>query len=150
MKKILALLSLFLFLGTATIAQEDYSKKSDQQDQNEIKTLFHKGKPHPKPVFGYFIGPEVAYTQFTGGKNVFLLGLSLGATFNHWISIGLSGYGIINSGNIEYDNLVYDDVDHDWQDANLYGGYGGILLEFRVLPKSPVHVSFPILIGGGG
>lgn len=150
MKKTLAILSLFLFFGMTALAQEDYSKKADQQNQDEIKTLFRKGKEHKKPVVGYFIGPEVAYTQFTGKKNVVLLGASLGATFNHWISVGLSGYGIINSGSLEYKDLVYDEYNNQWQSANLYGGYGGLLLEFQVLPKSPVHISFPILIGGGG
>ncbi|MFC2102382.1 hypothetical protein ACFLS7_05260 [Bacteroidota bacterium] len=150
MKKYFTLIALTVFLGNHVFSQEDYTKKADQQDQDEIKTLFHKGKPHKKPAIGYFIGPEFAYTQFTGNKNVFLLGLTMGVTFNHWVSVGLSGYGIVNSGNIQYDQLVYDDFDKKWQSANLYGGYGGLLLEFLVIPKSPVHVSFPILIGGGG
>jgi len=150
MKKTLALFSLLFLLGTVAIAQEDYSKKPDQKEQDEIKTLFRKGKPHQKPVIGYFIGPEFGYTQFKGNKNVFLLGASMGVTINHWCSIGLAGYGIANSGSIKYDTLVYDDIDRKWQSANLYGGYGGLLLEFLVLPKSPVHVAFPILIGGGG
>lgn len=30
------------------------------------------------------------------------------------------------------------------------GGYGGILIEPILFPKYPVHVSFPILLGGGG
>ncbi len=150
MKKILALLSLLLFLVTTTVAQEDYSAKPDKQNQDEIKTLFRKGKQHKKPVVGFFIGPEFAYTQFTGSKNVLLLGASLGMTFNHWISIGLSGYGIINSGNLKYVQQVWDNFDKKDQSVNLYGGYGGLLLEFQVLPKSPVHVSFPILVGAGG
>jgi hypothetical protein len=33
---------------------------------------------------------------------------------------------------------------------SLAGGYGGFLLEPIIAGKSPVHVSFPILIGGGG
>ena len=150
MKKLLTFLSLLLFLSTMTVAQEDYTTKADQQDQDEIKTLFRKGKKHKKSHIGYFIGPEFAYTQFKGNKNVFLLGASMGLTLNHWFSIGLSGYGIINSGQLKYNNLIFDDIDKRWQEANLYGGYGGLLLEFLVLPKSPVHVSFPILIGSGG
>lgn len=150
MKKYFTLIALLVFLGNHVFSQEDYTKKADQQDQDEIKTLFQKGKEHKKPHIGYFLGPEFAYTQFKGGKNVFLLGVSLGATFNHWISIGLAGYGIVNSGNLKYDLLVYDDKDKQWQSANLYGGYGGLLVEFTVIPMSAVHVSFPLLIGGGG
>jgi len=122
----------------------------EQQDPDEIKTLFQKGKPHKKPAIGYFIGPEFAYTQFSGNKNVLLLGLNMGVTVDHWLSVGLAGYGIINSGNLEYDEMVYDDINKTWQSANLYGGYGGLLVEFTVIPRSVVHVSFPVLIGGGG
>jgi hypothetical protein len=74
----------------------------------------------------------------------------MGVTVDHWLSVGLAGYGIINSGNLEYDEMVYDDINKTWQSANLYGGYGGLLVEFTVIPRSVVHVSFPVLIGGGG
>ena len=32
----------------------------------------------------------------------------------------------------------------------LVGGYGGLLVEPIIAPNFPIHVSFPILIGGGG
>jgi len=32
----------------------------------------------------------------------------------------------------------------------LTGGYGGLLIEVIIFPKSPFHVSFPLLISGGG
>jgi len=152
MKKSLSLFLLLLFLGAQAFAQEekDYAGKPDKVDQDEIKTLFQKGKKHKKPHIGYFIGPEFAYTQFTGNKSVLLLGASMGVTLNHWISIGLSGYGIINSGNLKYEKLVFDDFNKKWQSTNLYGGYGGLLIEFNVIPRSVVHVTFPLLIGGGG
>lgn len=149
MKKILALTLLMLFLGANLIAQEDYTQsKEDQQD--EIKTLFKKNKDGKKIDFGYYVGPEFAYTQFTGNKNVFLMGLSVGATMNRWFGIGLSGYGIINSGQLEYKDLVYDSINRKFKDCNLFGGYGGLNVEFTVLPKAPVHVTFPLLIGVGG
>jgi len=150
MKLTFTFMIIFLFLGSTVLSQEDFSAKPDQQDPDEIKTLFQKGKPHKKPAIGYFIGPEFAYTQFSGNKNVLLLGLNMGVTVDHWLSVGLAGYGIINSGNLEYDEMVYDDINKTWQSANLYGGYGGLLVEFTVIPRSVVHVSFPVLIGGGG
>ena len=150
MKKILSLLLLVIFLGATVVAQEDFSKKPDNNDQDDIKTLFKKGKKCKKPHIGYFLGPEFAYTQFSGNKSVFLLGINMGVTLNHWISVGLAGYGIVNSGNLEYKDMFYDDINKKWQSANLYGGYGGLLIEFTVIPKSVVHVSFPLLIGGGG
>ncbi len=150
MKKILSLLFLVIFLGTIGVAQEDYSKKPETKDQDKINTLFQKGKKHKKPHIGYFLGPEFAYTQFSGNKHVFLLGINMGVTFNHWVSVGLAGYGIVNSGNLKYYTQLYDDINRKEQIANLYGGYGGLLLEFTVIPRSVVHVSFPLLIGGGG
>ncbi|MCI0522234.1 MAG: hypothetical protein L0Y37_01125, partial [Bacteroidales bacterium] len=35
-------------------------------------------------------------------------------------------------------------------DFKLVWGYGGFIIEPIVAPMYPVHVSFPILIGGGG
>jgi len=151
MKRTIILLMILMMSASAAISQDDYSQKPEQKDPEEIKTLFKKrDKDAQKPHIGYYIGPEFAYTQFTGNKNVFMLGLSLGTTINRWFGIGLAGYGIINSGNLVYDKLVYDSVNHKYKDCNLFGGYGGLNLEFTVLPKSPVHVTFPVLIGLGG
>jgi len=36
------------------------------------------------------------------------------------------------------------------RDANLTGGYGGLVLEPIVFPNFPVHLSLPVLIGAGG
>ena len=110
---------------------------------NEIKTLFKKSENPAK--LGYYIGPEGAWTQFDG-RNVFLAGLSMGAIVNHFFTVGLSGYGILNSRNLWYDNID----PYDSTGAYLYGGYGGVKFEFKVLPNAPVPLSFPILIGGGG
>lgn len=105
----------------------------------EIRTLF--GKPTIGKV-GFYVGPEFAYTQFDS-KSVYLVGLSGGAIINHNFSIGLSGFGIVNSGNLNYPNI------QDSVSANLYGGYGGLKLEYRLWPSSPINVSFPLLIGSG-
>ena len=130
-------------------AQEDYTAKPEKKDPGEIKTLFAKGK-HGKAHIGYFIGPEFAYTQFTGNKDVFLLGLSAGITVNRFLTLGLTGYGIVNSSQLLYKDLVFDSADMKYKDCNLFGGYGGINVEFTVLPKAPVHVTFPVMIGLGG
>jgi hypothetical protein len=42
------------------------------------------------------------------------------------------------------DNLGYNDGYY------LVGGYGGFFVEPIIAPNFPVHVSFPIMIGGGG
>lgn len=135
--KNLAIMLLLVFCQIPVFAQDEPAGDS------EIKTLFKKSD-HPAKL-GYYIGPEAAWTQFDG-RNVFLGGLSMGAVVNHFFTVGLSGYGILNSR-----NLWYDHIDpYDSTGAYLYGGYGGVKFEFKVLPNAPVHLSFPILVGGGG
>jgi hypothetical protein len=142
MKNILFAMLLVLSQAFPVFAQEE-TKDQTQKSNDEIKTLFKKSD-HPT-IIGYYISPEGAYTQFKG-RDVFLGGLSLGVIINHFFSVGLCANGILNSR-----NLWYEDVEViTKQGAYLYGGYGGLKFEFRVLPTLPVHLNFPILIGGGG
>ena len=126
------------------LSQDEPANKPTGTNDGEIKTLFRKSD-HPVKV-GYYMGLEGAYTQFEG-RDVFLGGLSLGVILDHFFSVGLAGYGILNSGNLWYD---FDGSPDAPAGAYLYGGYGGVKFEFRVLPTSPIHLNFPILIGGGG
>jgi len=143
MKKIILIMILVSSQAIMLFAQDEPQGKPARTNDGEIKTLFKKSN-HPVKI-GYYIGPEAAYTQFKG-RDVFLGGISLGMVINHFFTVGLGGYGILNSGNLWYDNI--DPVSH--LGAYLYGGYGGLKMEFKVWPASPVHLNFPILIGGGG
>ena len=143
MKTKLITLLLVLCQAVPVFAQEESTAVSSKKDDGEIKTLFKKSDNPVK--IGYYIGPEGTYTQFKG-RDVFMGGLSFGIILNHFFSVGLCANGILNSRNLWYDNV--DVV--NYQGAYLYGGYGGVKFEFKVLPSSPVHVNFPILIGGGG
>ena len=133
--KYLSMLLVFLLLlsGSAFAQQED----------GGIRTLFKKSDKDKKIHVGWYIGPEGAWTRFKQ-KDVFLGGISFGVTLDHFFSVGLAGSGILNPG-----NLWYDDV---WEKNGAYlaGGYGGVRMEFTLFPKYPVHLSFPLLIGGGG
>jgi hypothetical protein len=142
--KLIALL-VVLCQALPVIAQEETKDQITKSD-GEIKTLFKKSDH--KAEIGYYISPEGAYTQFKG-RDVFLGGLSLGLMIDHFFSVGLAGYGILNSGNLWYDFEEPRPLDAP-AGAYLYGGYGGVKFEFRILPSSPIHVNFPILIGGGG
>ena len=148
MKKMLLAMMLILIQIIPAFSQETTQSQPQQGDDGEIKTLFKKSG-QPLKV-GYYISPEAAYTQFAE-KNVFLGGLSFGIILNHFFSVGLAGYGIMNSGKLWFDfpeNALYNPPYA--MGGYLYGGYGGVKFEFRVLPTSPVHLNFPILIGGGG
>jgi len=103
----------------------------------ESETLF-KNPQH----IGWYVGAEFGYTRFDD-KDVFLSGLSGGVIFNHKFSLGIGGYGIVNSYNLVYSDITPPD------DLYLYGGYGGLKMEYRLNPSKVFHVSFPLLIGGG-
>lgn len=143
MKKFLLFLLLGIIMVSPVVAQTDSTAHSSKKSDGEIKTIFTKSDHRVK--IGFYIGPDGAYTQFKG-RDVFLVGMSMGMILDHFFSVGLSGYAIVNSGKLWYDNI--DEVTK--QGAYLYGGYGGLKFEFRVLPSSPVHVNFPILVGAGG
>jgi hypothetical protein len=141
MKRFLPILYLFLFSFTA-FAQTDSVKASHpiakDSSHKTISTLFGDvGKP------GWWIGPEVAWTKIEH-KDAFMVGLSGGVILKHCFSIGLAGYGIVNSHYLRFNDK------NDTASVYLYGGYGGLRLEYRIMPFNMVNVSFPLLIGGGG
>jgi hypothetical protein len=138
MKKILALIVL-ASIGLVSFAQT--TEKTEQTGSNEgMKTLFHKGD---KVKVGWFVEVEPGYTKFDT-RDVWMAGMSVGTILNHNFSIGLAGRGWMRSEQLYFDNVS------DTTGAYLVGGYGGVLLEYTLFPKSLVHVTFPVMIGAGG
>lgn len=134
MKRVSTMLIL-LFAVLFVNAQNDANQKGD-----DIKTVFGKGN---KTKLGWFVGIDPAYSQFKG-KNVWLAGINGGLIINHHFAIGLAGRAWVNRN-----ELFYPDVT-DTVGAYLEGGYGGFLFEYTLFPKSVIHVTFPVIIGGGG
>ena len=97
---------------------------------------------------GYFLDLSGSYSKF-GHKDVFMPGISMGVILNHHWTIGMQANGIGNSRNLSYTNVHFNETDSTWQNGKLGGGYGGVLFEYTLFPKSVVHVSFPLIIGGG-
>lgn len=124
-----------LFLAILVNAQEGKSSNND-----EINTIFGKSE---ETKIGWFVGIDPGYTQFDG-RDVWLAGIGGGMIINHNLTIGLTGHGWTNRNGMFYPEVT------DTVGAYLEGGYGGLLLEYTLFPKSPVHVTFPIMIGGGG
>lgn len=110
-----------------------------QWDSTEpkIQTLF--GETHS---VGWWVAPGFEYAQLDG-KDAWLGGMSGGVIFNHNVSLGVGGYGIMNSNHLEYDNIL------DTASVYLYGGYGGLIIEYRLFPFNKFNIAFPIMIGGG-
>jgi hypothetical protein len=110
----------------------------DETNQPQIQTIFSQTSP-----IGWWVGPEFAYTTFDK-KDVGLAGISGGIIINHNFSIGLAGIGIMTNNNLKFSGV------NDTADVYLYGGYGGLIVEYRINPVQPVNIAFPLLIGGGG
>lgn len=112
--------------------------QNDRNDQNELRTVFNSTER-----LGWWVAPEFSWSQIDS-RDAFIGGMSGGIIVNHEFSIGLAGYGIMNSQNFRYSGIL------DTADVYLYGGYGGLKLEYRLYPLNTINVAFPVLIGGGG
>jgi hypothetical protein len=133
--KRLTLLLAMLFVAILVNAQQE-----SQTTDKEINTIF--GKAGTTKI-GWFIGAGSGYTQFDK-RDVWLGGVSAGMVIDHHFTIGLAGGGWANRNGMYYPEVT------DTAGAYLEGCYGGLLLEYTLFPQSVVHVSFPVLIGGGG
>ncbi len=114
----------------------------------KINTVFGNHHGCCKIPLGYFIEFDAGYTRF-GHKNVFLPGISMGLILNHNWTVGLTGSFIGNPQGLHYRHVYYDTTGQTNNSANLGGGFGGALIEYTLFPKSRLHVSFPLMIGGG-
>lgn len=127
-----------ILIALATQAQTETKKDSANNEMKEMQTIFsNPGR------LGWWVSPDFAWTKIDS-KDAFLGGISGGIIINHSLSVGLAGYGIMNSQNLKYTGI------NDTADVYLYGGYGGLKLEYRLNPSKKVNVGFPLLIGGGG
>ena len=118
---------------------EKNSLNREAQDQS-IRTLF--GNDNGKTSHGGWGGFTVGYTRIAD-QDALLTGGRGGWLINHRFTIGGGGYGFVSSFN--HDGNIQPTL----ADYSLGGGYGGLLLEPIIAPFEPVHISVPILIGGG-
>lgn len=114
------------------------SNAQDLYENDEVRTLFSRSRSNG--VYGAF---TVSYSNI-GGNDALVTGGRGAFIFDHTLAIGLGGYGFVNNLNSYYHSEIEN------PGLSLAGGYGGLLIEPIVAGKSPVHLSFPILIGGGG
>lgn len=124
-----------LFLGLAYLA----SVGQETYENDQIRTVFSRNKSNGG--YGAF---TMSYSNI-GGYDALVTGGRGAFIFDHVLAIGFGGYGFVNNLNYDY---YYEQP--GVTDKSLAGGYGGLFIEPIIGAKSPVHVSFPILIGGGG
>jgi len=131
MKKTIIFSALLVILFSAAFSQRANSTIQNQ----EFKTLL--GNQKGGGAYGAF---TVGYSVIDS-KQALLFGGRFAWIVNHYIGFGMGGTGFINEYHYEpsLDREVY-----------LTGGYGGLYIEPIIMPRSPVHVSFPLLFGVGG
>ncbi|HTX88704.1 MAG TPA: hypothetical protein VMC08_06935 [Bacteroidales bacterium] len=147
MKKILGLMAGIL-LTFPVFAQQPDTLKHGAGKGYEMNTVFGNHKEHRHVPLGYFVELNAGYTRFDS-KDVFLPGIQAGIILDHHWTLGAAGSFVGNSGNLYFKDIYYNENDAQWHGAHLSGGYGGFLFEYTLLPRSVVHISFPLLIGGG-
>jgi opacity protein-like surface antigen len=140
MKKSAILSALFILLYSAAFSQEQEEviitkEKNSTRQTGEIQTLL--GNHQPGGGYGAF---SFGYSSIDN-RNAVLFGGKVAWIASHFIGFGFGGTGFINE--FHYEPLLDRDV-------ALTGGYGGLYIEPILMPRFPVHMSFPVLFGAGG
>jgi len=129
--------TLKLILATSLILVISLNVTVAQDNQNEFTSVFKKKKGRTE--HGGYGAISFGYTSIDG-KPALQTSIRGAWVIDHNIALGFAGYGFMN--NLEKINNL--------NEYYLGGGYGGFYFEPIILPNSPIHVSFPILVGGGG
>ena len=128
-----SLILLFSILIPAGILAQD--PEFQYYKNKELKTLL--GRNRSGGGYGSF---TAGYTTIDD-KHALLFGGRFSWIASHTVGIGFGATGFINEFHYE------PSLDRD---VFLTGGYGGIYIEPILLPRFPVHLSFPVLFGAGG
>jgi hypothetical protein len=123
-----------LLITTIVILVVSVYRGSAQEEPGQMKTL--SGSESSSGGYGAF---TMGYSVIDD-RSAFEFGFRGMWIMNHTVAMGFGGSGFMNQP-------VYDAGDDT--DNFLTGGYGGFIIEPIVIPLEPVHVAFPILIGGG-
>ncbi|MDA3817310.1 MAG: hypothetical protein PF486_08030 [Prolixibacteraceae bacterium] len=142
MKHTILALTIFLLAMPAMAQQvikiDDYEQEKNNDD--EIQTIFKRSNRD-----GFYGAISVGYSPIdnTDGMVFSSRGCWI---MDRWFGIGLGGTGFVNNLNQIEDYLL----ENSFNDRSyLAGGYGGIVIEPILASRKPVHLSFPILLGGG-
>ena len=114
-----------------------------EEKSHEMKTIF--GNTDHKITHGGYAAFSMGYTQING-QDAYTLGGRAAWIIDHNLALGIAGKGLVNS---IYLSGYWDQI-NPGQGYYLVGGYGGFFIEPIIATNFPIHVSFPILIGGGG
>lgn len=111
-------------------------KKTKRRYNNQLITL---GGGDSNRTNGGYISINSRYSKIND-LSAIQVGAKTGWIAGHFLAMGVEANAFLNDYN--YD-LRLD------KDYNLSGGYGGFFIEPIILPRFPVHLSFPIHFGVG-
>lgn len=132
MNRFFCLSAMLLVISFKAYSQDD---AFEYHKSKEIKTILNDN--HHYGFYGSF---TMGYTLIDDRPS-FLMGGRLSWLPSQAIAIGIGGEGFMNE--FHYEPALGREV-------SLAGGYGGFYFEPIAFPQSPVHISFPLLLGGGG
>lgn len=137
MKKVLILSVLITIISSPLFSQESDTlvKPVKEEKSDEYMTLFGNYKPG-----GFYGAFSIGYAEIDMEHSIMF-----GGRFE-WIAARAIGFGFGGKGFI---NEYHYEPTID-KEAFLTGGFGGLYIEPILLPRFPVHLSFPVLLGGGG
>ena len=130
------------------VAQAAIDSSTPLEDPPVDDTIAEEERWSPSTLFGNMrVTGGYGGLTFAGsrmlGQQAALAGGRGGVVLGHHVTIGLAGYGEA------LDLDVPNNMGHEGT-TFLGMGYGGLLLEYIVMPRQVVHFSGEVLIGGGG
>lgn len=125
MKKILIFIC-FYFISFAAFSQDD-----------DIKTVFENKGERSK---GAYLSFDYRLMQLEN-NGAFINGITIGSIIDHKVVIGFSGRAFEQQPT--FDSKLKENY-------AFKGGYGGLYIQPIIGTKYPVHLTVPILLGGGG
>ncbi|MDA3879769.1 MAG: hypothetical protein PF436_05210 [Prolixibacteraceae bacterium] len=142
MKHLLLTLMVIVF-ASQVMAQQIIKIDDFEESKNtgeEIQTVFKRDKRD-----GFYGAISVGYSPLNNTDGMVLSARGCWI-FDRWFTLGFGGTALTNNINNIDDYIFNNNTDNK---AHLMGGYGGFVIEPILAPRKPVHLSFPILIGGG-
>lgn len=140
-KQTIAILTFLISISTLTAwAQTPTEEKPKEETQTLLGNLNKKASTRINYLGAYF-APEIQYGSIAGSFTP-ISGMSAMFLVNKKLALGMAAYETA-SDNFTPTSLGSSKI------LNMNAQYGGFKLEFTPKPNSVIHVSFPLLIGGG-
>lgn len=130
-------LTFLLFVPVVLFAQT-YMDTHDPKDK-EVKSLI--SKDNEMAGFG---GTDVKMSDIKDDRTL-LLGMYGGMIINRNYLLGIGAYGMASSNDFRGTHPGGTEL----KKLNLHGGYGGVIVGATLFTREIVHLSFPVLFGGG-